>query len=425
MADILIRSIQKYLESEVIDGFDKVKTQVTEMTDDANSIINRVNNLVTISEIDESAMINVIKDGKKKVKEVVEELTILDDYEASQLEQTKEAIQTMRMFLNDMESKFKSGDLSIADYNIKAMEDSLAYNAIKDEIYNTGKETITGMDGNNIDELPMSEIEKTHKNQLQQLSADNQEMLNAALNELKKGNIDRQTYLALMQGVLATEGKTAEDTSLLKDIDTDMLMEEMNIILKTAGVSTFNEFVLRQGFEQVANQTSVIAKKAMDAYLSGVGNQYNPSSEKQFNAAKNLDKKSFLFRGASKVAGPVAGFGFGMYGDLANNNKTVGEAVAHNTASLVAGVALGLGISLIIGNPVGLAAVAITAGTSYLFDLVYHNNGLGIQTKLDTVGQKIDEVGSKVWEGTKNVANKTGEAISSGLSAINPMNWAW
>jgi len=65
-----------------------------------------VNDLVTISEIDESAMINVIKDGKRKVKEVVEELTILDDYEASQLEQTKEAIQTMRMFLNDMESKF-------------------------------------------------------------------------------------------------------------------------------------------------------------------------------------------------------------------------------------------------------------------------------------------------------------------------------
>src|SRR5699024_9630821 len=132
-----------------------------------------------------------------------------------------------------------------------------------------------------------------HKKELKQLSADNQEMLNAALNELKKGNINRKTYLALMQGVLATEGKTAEDTPLLKDIDTDMLMEEMNIILKTAGVSTFNEFVLRQGFEQVANQTSVIAKKAMDAYLTGVGNQYNPSSEKQFNAAKNLDKKSF------------------------------------------------------------------------------------------------------------------------------------
>ena len=417
---------QKYLESEVVEGFDKVEAQVTELTDDANSIIEGVSDLVTISEIDESAMINVIKDGKKKVKEVVEELTLLDDYEASQLEQTKEAIETMQMFLNDMESKFKSGDLSIADYNIEAIEDSTAFNEIKDEIYNTGKETITSMDGDNIDELPMSEIEKNHKNELKQLSQDHQEMLNAALNELKKGNIDRQEYLALMRGVLATEGKTAEDSSLLKDIDTDMLMAEMKIILKTAGVSTFNEYVLRQGFKEAATQTSTIAKEAMDAYLNGVGKQYNPSSEKQFNAAKNLDKKSFLFRGASKVAGPVAGFGFGMYGDLVNNNKTVGEAVAHNTTAGAAGVVLGVGVSLVLGtNPVGLAAIATTTVITYAIDLVYRNNMFGIQTKLDNVGRKIDEVGSKVWEGTKNVAKKTGEAISSGFSAINPMNWAW
>src|SRR5699024_11553714 len=96
------------------------------------------------------------------------------------------------------------------------------------------------MYGDNIDELPMSEIEKNHKNELKQLSQDHQEMLNAALNELKKGNIDRKEYLALMRGVLATEGKTAEDSSLLKHIDTDIIMTEMKIILKTELTNTIN-----------------------------------------------------------------------------------------------------------------------------------------------------------------------------------------
>jgi len=106
---------QAYIENDVIEGFDKVKNQVTELTNDANSIIGDIDDLVTIPEVDESIVMDDIQDGEKKAKDIVEELNILDEFEASQLEETKDNIQTMQTFLSNIESKFNSGDLSIAN----------------------------------------------------------------------------------------------------------------------------------------------------------------------------------------------------------------------------------------------------------------------------------------------------------------------
>jgi len=88
-----------------------------------------------------------------------------------------------------------------------------------------------------------------------------------------------------------------------------------------------------------------------------------------------------------------------MYDDLYNNDKTVGEAVAHNGAAL--GLALGTGVVLTaVGAPVA-AGLAIGAGIGLLFEVSYNRDWLKIRTGLD----------------------KAGEAISSGLSKLNPMNW--
>src|SRR5699024_11359037 len=98
--------------------------------------------------------------GKEKAQEIVEELNILDEYEASQLEKTKDDLQTMRRFLADIESKIKSGDLSVRNYNVEALQDLTAYNEIMDSIYNKDQETISAMYGENIDEMSMQEMRK-------------------------------------------------------------------------------------------------------------------------------------------------------------------------------------------------------------------------------------------------------------------------
>lgn len=57
---------QAFLENEVVNGFKKAETQVTELTDDANSIIEKVQDLVTIKEIDASECMKMFKLEKRK-----------------------------------------------------------------------------------------------------------------------------------------------------------------------------------------------------------------------------------------------------------------------------------------------------------------------------------------------------------------------
>ncbi|HLR52659.1 MAG TPA: LXG domain-containing protein [Candidatus Avamphibacillus sp.] len=129
---------QEFLEQDVTDGFDKVKNVTTELTDEANSIIERVQDLVSVKKIDPSEVMDTVRDGKKKAEGIVEALSTLDDHETSQLEKTKEDLQMMRNYISEVASKFKSGDLSVSNYDIDTVKNIDAYKAITDEVYGEG-----------------------------------------------------------------------------------------------------------------------------------------------------------------------------------------------------------------------------------------------------------------------------------------------
>ncbi|NQM14681.1 hypothetical protein HO422_11515, partial [Streptococcus suis] len=134
------------------------------------------------------------------------------------------------------------------------------------------------------------------------------------------------------------------------------------------------------------------------------------------------------------------GFGLGMYNDIVNNDKTVGQALVHN--GLSTGLSWGTAslVGLAFTNPVGWVAVgagalSLAAGwtVSRLFDLAYDNNFLGLQDGLDTAGELLDEAGksvgqalSKGIEDTKNwasdMSDSIGNAFSDGWSTINPFD---
>src|SRR5699024_9497234 len=120
------------------DGFDKVKNVTTELTDEANSIIERVQDLVSVKKIDPAEVIETVQDGRKKAESIVKALSTLDDHETSQLEKTKEDLQMMRNYISEIASKFKSGDLSVSNYNIDAVKNIDAYKAITDEVFGEG-----------------------------------------------------------------------------------------------------------------------------------------------------------------------------------------------------------------------------------------------------------------------------------------------
>ncbi|MDR1568446.1 MAG: LXG domain-containing protein [Streptococcaceae bacterium] len=122
----------------------------------------------------------------------------------------------------------------------------------------------------------------------------------------------------------------------------------------------------------------------------------------------------------------IAGFGLGMYDDMANNDKTFGQAVMHNGSAL--GFGAGASVLLLGSNPVGwaaLGAIGVGVAAGALFNLAYDNNFLGMQDGLDFLGSKVDD-GMK-WpskEADKKI-KEVRQAIEGTVNAINPFNWAW
>lgn len=120
------------------------------------------------------------------------------------------------------------------------------------------------------------------------------------------------------------------------------------------------------------------------------------------------------------------GYGIGMYDDLINNDKTVGEALAHNTTSLGVGIAgstigasvtASLLISFGVSNPVGwaiLGSVAVGVFATWGFNYLYDNNIGNVQDDSDRIGRVIDYT-----------LKKAGKAIINHGLFINPISWAW
>jgi len=114
---------QEYLENDVEDGLDTVKDTAIKYTDEANSIIDSVSHIVSITQIDESNLFNDVNRGKEDAEDIVEKLHELDKSQVDAMESTKEDLHTMKNYVTELETMFKDGDLSIGDYSVKAVKD--------------------------------------------------------------------------------------------------------------------------------------------------------------------------------------------------------------------------------------------------------------------------------------------------------------
>lgn len=111
---------------------------------------------------------------------------------------------------------------------------------------------------------------------------------------------------------------------------------------------------------------------------------------------KNGNKVKIVGKGVGGFFA-LCGFGKGIAYDIYNNEKSAGQAIAHNTTATV----IGLGTSFIISNPIGWgvgATIGITLIATTTFEYAYSNNFLGIQSALDTVGGWVDEGFKKIGQ---------------------------
>lgn len=63
---------EEFLEEKVIAGFEKVEDRAQEFTTEANDIIDRVSDIVSLAKIDETEVLEHADNGKKKVRNIVD-----------------------------------------------------------------------------------------------------------------------------------------------------------------------------------------------------------------------------------------------------------------------------------------------------------------------------------------------------------------
>ena len=137
-------------------------------------------------------------------------------------------------------------------------------------------------------------------------------------------------------------------------------------------------------------------------FINTAGGVKGPAGPNSFVEVKRTSGNVFIENGSKFAKGGKylgkgvagVGFGIGMYDDLANDDKTFGEALSHNGMTLAAGSVAAFGVAALVSNPVGWAVVGIlTAGIigSIVSDYLYQNNYFGIKDKVDWAGHKIDE----------------------------------
>ena len=230
--------------------------------------------------------------------------------------------------------------------------------------------------------------------------------------------------------------------------------------------------ITSNGVEQVGFNMQKFA-----GILNTYGGFRGPNTENSFIQVTNYSGNQMIKHGRlvsniGKAGGYTTmgvGFGLGMYDDLANNNKTIGEATAHNGFTTGVGVTASIGATVALSsNPVGWAiAGGIAAGIllSAAVDFAYQTNWKGTRDKVDWAGHQIDkgidkyidfktkqidleaksalymksklqdssqEVAKTVKNSTDYISNKAqkvekkvGEAVNNVKKVVNPMKWSW
>ncbi|MGT2708052.1 hypothetical protein ACVRXQ_08960 [Streptococcus panodentis] len=125
----------------------------------------------------------------------------------------------------------------------------------------------------------------------------------------------------------------------------------------------------------------------------------------------------------------VLGFGFGVWNDVANEGKTLGQAVVHTGASTAVGwAASGVtsgAIAMLAGGPVGwagLAGFAVGYGAVKLFEWGYENNAFGMRDTLDNVGKELDKGMKAAGDWIGDTVSGIGQAFSGGFASLNPFS---
>ncbi|HZG70980.1 MAG TPA: LXG domain-containing protein [Chondromyces sp.] len=107
---------QSYLDNELEQGLEQVKTITTELANEANQSMGKVQDIVSLPLLEDDNFLQELNRAKMEKQQTIERMYEFDHQQITSLSSVEEDVQTMTGYVSQIGSMFQSGDLTINGY---------------------------------------------------------------------------------------------------------------------------------------------------------------------------------------------------------------------------------------------------------------------------------------------------------------------
>ena len=125
---------ESFLDGELKEGLQKVKHTTIDLIDDVNTLTAKVDDIVNLPKLRDDNVIIGVEDSQKKIEKTIENLNTFDEEQTKALKEVEEELGLLIAYVKELESKFKSGKVSINSFNSKQLEKMDSYRDMKKEM---------------------------------------------------------------------------------------------------------------------------------------------------------------------------------------------------------------------------------------------------------------------------------------------------
>ncbi|ASE36979.1 T7SS effector LXG polymorphic toxin [Staphylococcus pettenkoferi] len=211
----------------------------------------------------------------------------------------------------------------------------------------------------------------------------------------------------------------------IKNPSDENFFKELNEYLSENKESIIRDLAIDTGANSI--EFGGVSMQQLGGEFNAYGGYSGPEGEHSFVQITNQSGNKMIKQGKSVVtigkvggaANTVFGFGMGMYDDL-QDNKTVGESLAHNSLTTGAGIVGSFAAtSLLTTNPIGWAVIG-GIGFSIFADFAYQNNLAHVKDASDWIGHQVDKGINEINNKIDKYENEIGQGIKN---MTNPRYW--
>ncbi|MFS0594585.1 LXG domain-containing protein [Cytobacillus horneckiae] len=125
---------QSFLEGELTTGLHKLKSITTGLVDEANGTLEDVSDIVYVPRLNDQPFHSHIQRANRRIEETIEDLNVFDRAETNELDIVAQDLQLMKSYITEIQGMFKSGGLSIENYNADQLKKKPDFQALKSNL---------------------------------------------------------------------------------------------------------------------------------------------------------------------------------------------------------------------------------------------------------------------------------------------------